>query len=57
MLVINLRISLPLTTCFNVEETETGIEGSLAQFRIDYSQDSYAIDHEFTNVKHHGAYI
>jgi len=46
-LVISLRIPLPLTTCFNVEETETGIEESLSQFSVDYSQDSYVvIDHE-----------
>ena len=54
MLVISLRISPSLITCFNVEETETGIEESLAQFIIDYSQDSYvAINH----VKCHGAHI
>ena len=56
MLAISSRILPPLTTCFYVEETETGIEESLAQFCIDYSQDGYAID-EFTNVKHHGAHI
>ena len=47
MLAISLRISPRLITCLNVEETETGIEESLAQFIVDYSQDSYvAIDHE-----------
>jgi len=38
MLAISSRILPPLTTCFYVEETETGIEESLAQFCIDYSQ-------------------
>ena len=31
VLVISLRISPPSITCFNVEETETGIEESLTQ--------------------------
>jgi len=46
VVAISLRISPPLTTCFNVEETETDIEESLAQLIIDYSQHSYVvIDH------------
>jgi len=43
VLAISLRISTPLTACFNVEETETDIEESLTPFSIDYSQDSYVV--------------
>ena len=59
MLAISLRISPRLTTCLNVEETETGIEESLAQFIVDYSQDSYVCCYWswVTNVKYHGAHI
>ena len=47
MLAISLRISPLLTTCFNIEETETGIEESLTQFSIDNSQNIYVvIDYE-----------